>query len=212
MRSVRALTLINLATCLSCWATLFSPKSSVSSKSSASPTSSERPSADAVSDAMVSPKALARVRVRRYSRTHALTHSRTHALTHSRTHALTRSRVSRLITRSRGGGDEASMKKAEKANTSMIAVRAKFEMGEVQMCHEFVRGRCLKTVLDDDPLTCREGHDKPKSEFLCCSMHKPGDLLYNKGFTKCRSLSFGIDSLLVSSDSLLVSSDSHFFW
>ena len=56
--------------------------------------------------------------------------------------------------------------------------------------HSFVRGRCLnyKTVLDDDPLKCREGHDKPKSEVLCCSMHKPGDLLYNKGFTKCRSL------------------------
>ena len=54
--------------------------------------------------------------------------------------------------------------------------------------HSFVRGRCLKTVLDDDPLKCREGHDRPKSEVLCCSMHKPGDLLYNKGFTKCRSL------------------------
>ena len=49
-------------------------------------------------------------------------------------------------------------------------------------------GRCLKTVLDDDPLKCREGHDRPKSEVLCCSMHKLGDLLYNKGFTKCRSL------------------------
>ena len=37
-------------------------------------------------------------------------------------------------------------------------------------------------------MKCREGHDRPKSEVLCCSMHKPGDLLYNKGFTKCRSL------------------------
>ena len=69
----------------------------------------------------------------------------------------------------------------------MAAVRSKFEMHDVHACRAFVRGRCLKTVLDDDP-KCREGHDRPKSEVICCSMHKPGDLLYNKGFTQCRSL------------------------
>ena len=79
------------------------------------------------------------------------------------------------------------MEKSEKANKSMITVKSKFEMNDVQACRAFVCGRCLKTVLDDDP-KCREGHDRPKSEVLCCSMHKPGDLLYNKGFTKCRSL------------------------
>ena len=80
------------------------------------------------------------------------------------------------------------MEKSEKANKSMIAVRSKFETNDVQACRAFVRGRCLKTVLDDDPLKCREGHDRPKSEVICGSMHRPGDLLYNKGFTKCRSL------------------------
>ena len=61
-------------------------------------------------------------------------------------------------------------------------------MHDVQVCRAFVRGRCLKTVLDNDPLKCTEAHDKPKDQVLCCSMHKPGDPLYNKGFTKCRSL------------------------
>ena len=51
-----------------------------------------------------------------------------------------------------------------------------------------MRGRCLKTNLKDDPVKCRETHDKPKSKVLCCSMHKPGDPLYNRGFTKCRSM------------------------
>ena len=90
--------------------------------------------------------------------------------------------------RTREGGDEKSMEKSEKANKSMIAVRSKFEMNDVQACRAFVCGRCLKTVLDNDPLTCTESHDKPKDQVLCCSMHKPGDPLYNKGFTKCRSL------------------------
>ena len=61
----------------------------------------------------------------------------------------------------------------------------------VQTCRAFVRGRCLKTNIEADPLKCTEAHDKPKSEVTCCSMLKPGDPLYSRGFTKCRLLAFG---------------------
>ena len=87
--------------------------------------------------------------------------------------------------------DEKSTAMAEKASKATTSIRSQFEMDCVQTCRSFIRGSCLKTNLDKDPLKCTETHDKPKDEVLCCSMHKPGDSLYNRGFTKCCSLAFG---------------------
>ena len=63
------------------------------------------------------------------------------------------------------------------------------------MCRAFIRGRCLKsndvTLPAGDPMRCTETDDKPKNEIMCCSVLKPDDPLYHKGFTKCRSLAYG---------------------
>ena len=71
--------------------------------------------------------------------------------------------------RTRGVDDEKSSARAEKASKTMVAIRSKFEMDCVQLqtCRAFVRGRCLKTNLKDDPLQCGQTHDKPKNEVIC---------------------------------------------
>ena len=73
-------------------------------------------------------------------------------------------------------------------SSSAASILASFELHDcTQVCRAFARGRCLKSNDPNDPMRCREHHDRPKGEVKCCSILDSDDPLYNKNFTACRA-------------------------